>query len=54
MTIEKTINGSGSETVKLTKCPVCGKDLENDRSRVLHLATHDTTDFGLSERWDDE
>ena len=47
MTIKKTRNESGGETVAMTHCPICGEELYKDNNKVTHLQTHDISEFGL-------
>lgn len=44
-----TVRADRGLEVRLTHCPACGRELpRTSESKVLHLATHDPEDFGLS------
>lgn len=41
----------GSETVRLHRCPACGRDfpVNYGNNRAAHIGGHDPADFGLSD-----
>lgn len=48
MPIEYREREDGGPKVVMISCPVCGRDLRDQRKTAYHVAGHDPQDFGLS------